>query len=138
MKSVFALITRIALIAIVALVSAQLATAHHSFAGTYDAAKEITIKGKIIEVSLRSPHSFFFVESEDASGKAQRWSIEGASASQFAQQGVTRDALKVGDPVEVVGNPARSMTMGFRARLLKITRTTDGWSWGTRTGEQVQ
>ena len=130
--------TLFALMAGAALIGTVPAVAHHSFAGTYDAAKEITIKGKIVEVSLRSPHSFFFVESEDASGKAQRWSIEGASASQFAQQGVTRDALKVGDPVEVVGNPARSMTMGFRARLLKITRTTDGWSWGTRAGEQVQ
>jgi hypothetical protein len=125
------------LIAMAAL-SSQPAAAHHSFAGTYDASKEITIKGKIVEVSLRSPHSFFFVESEDAKGTAQRWSIEGASASQFAQQGVTRDALKVGDQVEVIGNPARSMTTGFRARLLKITRPSDGWSWGTRAGEQVQ
>ena len=131
-------VTIFALMITIALLSSQPAVAHHSFAGTYDAAKEITIKGKIVEVSLRSPHSFFFVDAEDASGKPQRWAIEGASASQFAQQGVTRDALKVGDPVEVIGNPARSMTMGFRARLLKITRTTDGWSWGTRPGEQVQ
>jgi hypothetical protein len=114
------------------------AAAHHSFAGTYDVTKEITIKGKIVEISLRSPHSFFFVEAEDAKGVLQRWSIEGASASQFAQQGVTKDALKVGDPVEIVGNPARSMITSFRARLMKITRTTDGWSWGTRPGEAVQ
>lgn len=122
----------------VMLLSSQPMAAHHSFAGTYNAAKEITIKGKIVEVSLRSPHSFFFVEAEDAKGTVQRWSIEGASASQFAQQGVTRDALKVGDQVEVIGNPARSMTTGFRARLLKITRPSDGWTWGTRPGEQVQ
>jgi len=131
-------ITIFALLTILALLSSRPAVAHHSFAGTYDAAKEVTIKGKLVEVSLRSPHSFFFVDAEDASGKVQRWAIEGASASQFAQQGVTRDALKVGDVVEVIGNPARSMTTGSRARLLKITRTTDGWSWGTRPGEQVQ
>jgi lysyl-tRNA synthetase class II len=128
----------IALVITIALLSSQPAVAHHSFAGTYDAAKEVTIKGKLVEVSLRSPHSFFFVEAEDANGKVQRWAVEGASASQFAQQGVTRDALKVGDVVEVIGNPARSMTTGFRARLLKITRPADGWSWGTRAGEQVQ
>jgi uncharacterized protein DUF6152 len=121
-----------------ALAGALPAGAHHSFAGTYDVAKEITIKGKIVEVSLRSPHSFFFVESEDSKGAVQRWSIEGASASQFAQQGVTKDALKVGDVVEVIANPARSMMTSFRARLLKITRPADGWSWGARPGETVQ
>jgi DNA/RNA endonuclease YhcR with UshA esterase domain len=131
-------VTLFTLLITITLLCSQPMTAHHSFAGTYDAAKEITIKGKIVEVSLRSPHSFFFVEAEDAKGTVQRWSIEGASASQFAQQGVTRDALKVGDQVEVIGNPARSMTTGFRARLLKITRPSDGWSWGTRPGEQVQ
>ena len=114
------------------------ASAHHSFAGTYDVNKEITIKGKIVEVSLRSPHSFFFVEAEDAKGAVQRWSVEGASASQFAQQGVTKDALKVGDAVEIIANPARSMMTSLRARLLKITRPADGWSWGARPGETVQ
>lgn len=121
-----------------ALLACVPAMAHHSFAGTYDASKEITIRGKIVEVSLRSPHSFFFVETEDPKGSLQRWSLEGASASQFARQGVKRDALKIGDQVEIVGNPARSMTTGFRARLLKITRPSDGWSWGTRPDETVQ
>jgi lysyl-tRNA synthetase class II len=114
------------------------AGAHHSFAGTYDVSKEITIKGKIVEISLRSPHSFFFVENEDEKGAVQRWSIEGASASQFAQQGVTKDALKVGDLVEIIGNPARSMMTNKRARLLRITRPSDGWSWGSKSGETVQ
>jgi hypothetical protein len=121
-----------------AIVGGLPAAAHHSFAGTYDVSKEITIKGKIVEVSLRSPHSFFFVESEDSKGVVQRWSIEGAAAGQFAQQGLTKDALKVGDVVEIVGNPARSMMTSFRARLIKITRPADGSSWGARAGETVQ
>jgi DNA/RNA endonuclease YhcR with UshA esterase domain len=113
------------------------AQAHHSFGATYDVSKEITIKGKIVQLSLRSPHSFFFIEAEDNTGTLQRWSIEGAAAGQFAQQGVTRDAFKVGDPVEVVANPARSAT-SYRGRLLKITRTTDGKSWGSKAGETFE
>lgn len=111
--------------------------AHHSFGATYDVSKEQTIKGKIVQVSLRSPHSFFFIEAEDSTGTVQRWSIEGAAAGQFAQQGVTKDAFKVGDPVEVVCNPARSAT-SYRGRLIKITRTTDGKSWGSRAGETFE
>src|SRR5947209_2201538 len=111
--------------------------AHHSFGATYDVSKEITVKGKIVQVSLRSPHSFFFVEAEDNQGVVQRWSIEGAAAGQFAQQGVTKDVFKVGDSVEIIANPARSET-SYRGRLIKITRTTDGKSWGGRTGETVE
>jgi DNA/RNA endonuclease YhcR with UshA esterase domain len=111
--------------------------AHHSFGGTYDVDRQITIKGKMVQVTLRSPHSFFFVEAEDATGTLQRWAIEGAGATQFAQQGISKDAFKIGDPVEVVANPSRSPN-STRARLIKITRTTDGKTWGTRTGETVE
>jgi hypothetical protein len=118
------------------LVFAAALAAHHSFGGTYDVDKEITIKGKIVQVQLRSPHSFLHVEGAAATTPVQRWVVEGASAGQFAQQGVDQDAFKIGDPVEVVANPSRSPNSN-RARLLKITRTTDGKSWGTRTGETV-
>jgi hypothetical protein len=110
--------------------------AHHSFGGTYNVDQKITIKGKIVQLTLRSPHSFVYVEVEDAHGMPQRWTIEGASAQQFAQQGFDRDAFKVGDPVEIVGNPSRSPN-ATRARLIRITRTTDGKSWGGGAGEVV-
>ena len=121
---------------IFALLACLPAGAHHSFGATYDVSKEITIKGTLVQTSLRSPHSFFYVEGEDDKGVPQRWSIEGASASQFAQQGVDRAAFKVGDQVEVIANPARSAT-SLRGRLLKIARPSDGHTWGTRAGETV-
>ena len=110
--------------------------AHHSFSGAYIVDKTITIKGKIIQIALRSPHSFFYVEATDEHGKLQQWAVEGASASQFAQQGVDSNAFRVGDPVEVTANPSRTTT-STRARLVKIVRTTDGKSWGTRAAEKV-
>ena len=113
------------------------AEAHHSFTGAYNVDKTITIKGKIIQIALRSPHSFFYVESQDAKGTAQQWAIEGASAGQFAQQGVDATVFRVGDPVEVTANPSRTPN-STRARLVKIVRTTDGKSWGTRASETVE
>jgi len=110
--------------------------AHHSFGGTYNVDRQITIKGTIVQLTLRSPHSFVYVEVQDGDGPAERWTIEGASAQQFAQQGFDRDAFKVGDPVEIIGNPSRSPN-STRARLIKITRTTDGRTWGSRAGEVV-
>ena len=125
----------VSLVVAVALWSAPI-RAHHSFGGTYNVDRQITIKGTIAQLTLRSPHSFVYVEVEDANGTSQRWTIEGASAQQFAQQGFDKDAFKIGDPVEIIGNPSRSPN-ATRARLIKITRTTDGRTWGSRAGEVV-
>ena len=124
-----------AVLAAVLLAGVPLA-AHHSFGGTYNVDRQITIKGTIVQLTLRSPHSFVYIEVQDGDGAPQRWTIEGASAQQFAQQGFDKDAFKVGDPVEIVGNPSRSPN-STRARLIKITRTTDGRTWGSRAGEVV-
>ncbi|PYS14055.1 MAG: hypothetical protein DMG15_09400 [Acidobacteria bacterium] len=124
------------LIAVVLLLASHPAAAHHSFGGTYDVEKKITLKGKMVQLSLRSPHSFFYVEVDDGKGAVERWAIEGAAAAQFAQQGVDKDVFKIGDPVEVIANPSRSPN-STRARLIKITRTTDGKSWGGVGGQVV-
>ena len=110
--------------------------AHHSFTGAYNVDKTITISGKIVQIALRSPHSFFYVESQGPDGVAQQWAIEGASSGQFAQQGVDANAFRVGDLVDVTANPSRTPN-STRARLLKIVRPSDGKSWGTGAGEKV-
>ena len=110
--------------------------AHHSFTGAYNVVKTITIAGKFVQIALRSPHSFFYVESQGPDGAAQQWAIEGASAGQFAQQGVDANAFRVGDLVDVTANPSRTPN-STRARLLKIVRPSDGKSWGTGAGEKV-
>ena len=126
----------VALVVAAVLLSSVPIHAHHSFGGTYDVSKVITIKGKMVQVTLRAPHSFLYVEVEDADGSAKQWVIDGATTAQFARQGIDKDAFKIGDPVEVVANPSRSPN-STHARLIKITRTTDGKSWGTGTGETV-
>jgi len=113
------------------------AQAHHSFAATYIGEKEITVNGTVVQIALRSPHSFFFVEAKDDKGMVHRWAFEGAAATQLTNQGVTRDTFKVGDPVAVIANPSRDPE-AFRGRMIKITRTTDGKTWGGRPGETVQ
>ena len=125
-----------ALAVAVTVLSALPVYAHHSFGGTYDVSKLVTIKGKMVQVTLRAPHSFLYVEVEDTDGSSKQWVIEGATAAQFARQGIDKDAFKIGDPVEVVANPSRSPN-STHARLIKITRTTDGKSWGSKTGESV-
>ncbi len=118
------------------LASGVMAYAHHSFGATYNVDKRITLEGKVIQISYRSPHSFFFVEAPDEKGEMQKWSIEGAAAGQLAQAGVQRDTFRVGDHVVVVANPARSPD-SYRGRMIKITCPSDGKTWGGRSGEVV-
>jgi hypothetical protein len=123
--------------AAVLLLSGLPVQAHHSFAATYIGEKEITVEGSVVQIALRSPHSFFFVEAKDDKGVVRRWAFEGAAATQLTNQGVSRDTFKVGDPVKVIANPSRDPE-AYRGRMVKITRTSDGKSWGGRPGETVE
>lgn len=112
--------------------------AHHSFAGTYvlDKEKIRTVEGKLVEVMIRNPHSFLSVEVADENGQTKKWFIEAQGATQARAYGGKRP-LVVGDFVKVTFNPAR-LVESTRGRLVSIVRPSDGWSWGTGTGEVVE
>jgi lysyl-tRNA synthetase class II len=110
--------------------------AHHSFSAVYQTKEEIKLQGKLVQFSIRNPHSFIFIEAPDAEGKMQRWSLEWGGAAQLAGQGVNQQTLKVGDLVVVTGRPSR--TPGeYRALVQTISRPSDGFSWGRGRGEVV-
>jgi len=116
-------------IAAAAIVSSGRAYAHHSFAATYFEDKTQKIEGKLVQFLFRNPHSFVQVEAEDEHGVMQRWAIEWGAGGQLGRQGVTRDTLKPGDVVVIVGNPGRNPE-DHRLRMVSITRPSDGWKWG--------
>ena len=108
--------------------------AHHSFSAVYQTKEEIKLEGKLVQVSIRNPHSFIFIETRDPDGKVQRWSLEWGGAAQLAGQGVNEKTLKVGDHVVITGRPSR--TPG-EYRALVQTISAEGFSWGRGRGEVV-
>jgi len=116
-------------VALALMVVGASASAHHSWAALYDVTKSATIEGRVAAFLFRNPHSFIQVEVKGENGNAVRYGIEGASATQFAQQGVNRDALQPGDVVVVTGNPGRNVA-DRRMRLISVVRPSDGWKWG--------
>ena len=102
--------------------------AHHSFAATYEEEKQQTIEGDLVQFVFRNPHSFVHVEVADPSGEKVRYAVEWASGSSLNGQGITRETLKFGDHVVVVGQPGRNEE-DHRMRMRSITRPTDGWKW---------
>jgi len=107
------------------------AYAHHSYAATYDTSKEIKLEGKLVQFVYRNPHSFVHIEAPDEKGAPQRWAVEWSGGGQLANQGVTRDSLKVGDQVVIMGRPSR-VTGEFRALMVNLKRPSDGFTWGGR------
>ena len=105
------------------------AYAHHSFAATYFEDKTQKVEGNLVQFLYRNPHSFVHVEAPDDNGVMQRWAIEWGAGGQLGRQGVTRETLKPGDHVIIVGNPGRNPE-DHRLRMVNITRPSDGWKWG--------
>ena len=129
---------RVLLVAIAAVIAAGTAAyAHHSYAATYDVSKEIKLQGKLVQFVYRNPHSFVHIEAPDQEGMPQRWAVEWSGSGQLANQGVTRESLKVGDEVVIVGRPSR-VPGEFRALMVGLKRPLDGFTWGGRGSETVE
>jgi hypothetical protein len=124
-RTLFALV----LVAGAMVVSSGRAYAHHSFAATYFEDKTQKIEGNLVQFLYRNPHSFVHVEAPDDKGMMQRWAVEWGAGGQLGRQGVTRETLKPGDHVVIVGNPGRNPE-DHRLRMVNITRPSDGWKWG--------
>lgn len=117
------------------LLGAATAAAHHSYGATYDLSKQVTLEGRLVQFVYRNPHSFVTLEAPDASGVKQRWAVEWSGTGQLGGQGVTRESLRAGDQIVIVGRPSR-VNGEFRLLMVSLKRPSDGFSWGTR-GETV-
>jgi hypothetical protein len=106
------------------------ALAHHSFAAAYDttAAGAIEITGRIVNVRLTNPHSFFFLDVEGENGEVVRWSFEAGTPSGMLRNGYSPQVIKTGDVVTITGFRAhdRSKPNGMLRQLV----TADGTVFG--------
>jgi len=106
------------------------ALAHHSYAATYDVTREVKLEGKLVQFVYRNPHSFVHVMAADDKGIPQRWAVEWSGTTQLGNSGVTKETLKVGDEVIIMGRPSR-VPGEYRALMLTLKRPSDGFAWGS-------
>ena len=115
-------------------ISGSQLSAHHSFAATYFEDKQEKVEGDLVQFLFRNPHSFVHLEVKQANGEVVRYAVEWGGGGQLGRQGVTRDTLKVGDHVVIIGNPGRNPE-DHRLRMIRLQRPSDGYTWGGRPGE---
>ena len=104
------------------------AWAHHSFAAAFDMKAPIEVRGVITQVRLENPHSWFFLEVKDASGKVEKWAFEAGTPSGMIRNGYKPGVIKAGVEVTIKGFRARdaSQKMGMLRELV----TSDGKVYG--------
>lgn len=118
------------------LLAGSAALAHHSQVAVYHSNTEQKIEGELVQVMIRSPHSWVHVEAKDEKGEIQRYAIEWGGAAQLRNAGVDGKTLKIGDKVRITGRPGRN-ALDHRLLMMFIERPSDGWSWGNKPGEVV-
>ena len=101
--------------------------AHHGFAGRYDEANPITITGTVIELQLINPHSQIIFEAKGPKGEVQRWHAELGGASALRREGWSKETLKAGTRITIVGPAAKSGTPDMNlSHESRVTLTDSG------------
>ena len=107
------IVSLLAVLATSLLISAP-AFAHHSMS-MYDRGQDTTFKAIITEFNWANPHSQIIFTVTDEHGNIQKWVAEGPGPNRLANHGWSKDSLKPGDQVTIVGNRNKdgSPTMRF-------------------------
>jgi hypothetical protein len=123
--------------ALVFLVVALEAAAHHSFPAQYDIEKPISLTGKVTKVEWTNPHIFIYADVTDAKGAVVSWAFEMGGPNALLRQGWKRDSLKPGDLVTFEGSLARDGSNLVNAR--SVTKTDSGRKMfaGSSGGDQA-
>lgn len=107
-------------------------SAHHG-SSIYDMSKSISVKGTVTEFSFVNPHSAIYLDAKDDKGNAGKWLIEADSPNNLGRNGWTRDSIKAGDVVTIVGNRAKD---GSRVMRLQKVIFADGRELKPREGDE--
>src|SRR4249920_2250872 len=77
--------------------------AHHG-TSAYDTANLTTVKGTVVDFQFNNPHVMISVETKDDKGKVEVWVCEANSPNVLARHGWSRDMIKKGDQITIMGN----------------------------------
>lgn len=128
-------IVRAALVgSVLALATAATISAHHSFAAAFDLTRPVTVKGTIVQVRLENPHSWFFLDVKDTSGKVERWAFEAGTPSGMIRNGFKPGLIKQGVEVTIKGFHARDLVQNMG--MLRELITSDGTVYGLFGSQQ--
>ncbi len=81
--------------------------AHHGVAA-YDTVKQLTLTGTVKDWLWANPHCILQFDAIDSHGQVAHWMMETGNPSDLVNNGWTRQALKPGDRITVILQPAKN------------------------------
>jgi len=89
-------------------VAAAPVVAHHSFAAEFDAKRPVKLRGTVVKMEWINPHSWIHIDVKDpASGKIERWMVEGGAPNALLRRGWNKKSLVEGTEIAVEGFQAK-------------------------------
>jgi hypothetical protein len=105
-----------------ALLSAQLALAHHSPV-MFDQSQQVTLTGTVRQFQWTNPHSYIQLVVKNDQGQDEEWNLEMAAPTYLYNLGWRPATVKTGDTLTVTIAPLRK---GGNGGLLLKAVTADG------------
>jgi hypothetical protein len=77
--------------------------AHHG-RSNYDVTSTATVKGVVTDFEWVNPHALIHFDVTDENGKVEKWIAETNSPNTLSRQGWSKNTVKVGDQITLVGH----------------------------------
>jgi len=117
---------RILVLAIVTLsllvVSVGPITAHHSTV-PFDTTKQTTLTGIVKEFDWTNPHTWIWLNVPNDKGGVDLWGVEGMSPNYLGRRGWTKNTIKPGEKITIVGRPMKD---GSKAAMFMSATLANG------------
>ena len=93
---------------------------HHG-ASPYDATKLTTVNGTVSDFQFINPHVELFVDVKDENGKVYTWVGEANSPNVLSRHGWSKDIIKKGDQITVIGNRGKNGSKTLRLQKVILS-----------------
>ena len=110
--------------------------AHHAFAAEFDADKPVTLTGAVTKIEWTNPHTWFYIDVRDQTGKVTNWGLEMGSPNGLMRNGWTRNSMKIGHEVTVEASRARDGSNHANARVVILKSTGQKLFAASSQGQQ--
>jgi hypothetical protein len=109
--------------------------AHHAFSAEFDAKQPIKLTGTVTKLEWQNPHTWFYIDVKDDTGKITNWGLEMGSPNLLIRSGWSRNSMKMGDVVTVEGYRSKDGSNIANAWVVTLTNTGQRLFAGSSQGQ---